>query len=345
MILAPMPAHVAGVTLTPPRTRYEVEVDDPDFRSASLERPHAARALEGATLSLRLTAADRAATFEAKPFLTPPVVPYLEMPAAAWRGLLVEQRMLSRPELVWTGAFPQGWDEGMPAPWAEALRGALMTLHRRWLAISEERWAEYSLRTLECAECRDERVAKLPPNLPAWQIRYRTDPTQRCLHGVPAMRALAALGRAHPELTFELLGWIEPAGARVPAEGPEPTRFALTGPLMSAVLAPWLIGEESRLAMPAAYRSYASSRYYYQRAWYGRAEKRPPTLSRSQENGVSLAAQAWGFTESPEDLVRGDASAAPPSLDRTASPPIEVSAALPGEPVRGKAKRARRAKK
>jgi hypothetical protein len=337
----PLPAEIAGFSLTRPRRVYEV--DEPSWGVASLARPHVARALDGATLTVRLGAGEPAATFELKPFLSPAVTPYGESPAVAWRGLLVEQRLLSRPELVWTGAFPKGWEEGLAAPWVEAQADALRALHRRFLGVTEERSADYHLRTLECAECRAARVAKLPTNLPPWQRSLRVDQPARCAHAPAALRALGALCRAHPELTFELLGWTEPAGARPVAEGPAVTRFALTGPLMEALLAPWLVGEDRRLAPSTSYRGYSGSRYYM-RSWERRRDPGLPELPRGQQNGVALAASAWDFTGEPEALVAGDASAPPPVLSRAAAPPIESPAALPGERVRGKAARARRAR-
>jgi hypothetical protein len=150
------------------------------------------------------------------------------------------------------------------------------------------------------------------------------------------MTGLDALCRAHPELTFELLGWLEPAGARKEAEGATPTRFALAGPLMEAMLAPWLVGEERRLASRTSFSGYVGSRYVWGRV---PDPKRPP-LPRWQENGVALAAQAWGFTGQPEVLVEGSAAAEEPGLDPGAAPPIEARAALPGEVVRKR--RARR---
>src|SRR4051812_10438989 len=93
-------AGVAGLSLTPPRLLYEA--GDPSWGLASLVRPHLAHTLDGATLTVRQpppAEGDRSATFESKPF--PAVQPYLESPTVAWRGLLVEQRLLSRPELIW----------------------------------------------------------------------------------------------------------------------------------------------------------------------------------------------------------------------------------------------------
>ena len=223
----------------------------------------------------------------------------------------------------------------MPRP----LTDALSTLHRRYRSLVEERYSDYTLRTLECAECKAARAAKLPPGLPPWQLQMRLGPTSRCPHAPPAMRALDALCRAHPELTFELLGWLEPAGARPAEEGPPATRFTLVGPLIEAMLGPWLaVGEERRLALRTSFRGYEGSRYVWGRV----PDPKRPDLPRAQHNGVALAASAWGFTAGPEALVQGDASEEAPALDPAAAPPIETAAALPGEPVPRKARRRRR---
>jgi hypothetical protein len=328
----PLP-EVAGVSLRVPRVHYEAG-------AASLARPHPARALDGATLVLHPPEADPTASFEMTPFLAPAVQSYLPPPAVAWRCLLVDQRLLSRPEIVWTGTLPEGWNAGVAAPLVEAITESVATLHRRYRSLVEERWSDYMLRTLECAECRDARAALVPPSLHPWQRQMRLAPTGRCPHATPAMRGLDALCRAHPELTFELLGWLTPAGARAAEEGAPATRFALVGPVMDAVLGPWLVGEERRLASRTCYRGYEGST----RPWGRPPDPRLPVLPRAQLGGVSLAASAWGFTGEPEALVHGDASAEPPALDRTAAPPFETAIALPGEAPRGKAARARKRK-
>jgi len=334
----PLPPEVAGVSLQAPRLLYEVQgpfhaatvppTPPPEsLCAAALTRPHVGRTLEGATLTVRSPESELPATFALAPFLSPAVLSYLPSPGAAWRALLVDQRLLSRPELLWTGALPEGWALGLEAPWAEAIAAALAALHARYRSLVEERYSFYQLRSLECAECLEARAAKLPPDLPPWQRQMRLSPAPRCPHAVAAMHAMGALCQAHPELTFELLGWLEPAGARLDAAGPEVTRFALTGPLMDTLLGPWLVGEAPGLASRTSYRGYEGSRLH---AWRRPSDTRP-LLPRALHNGVSLAASAWGFTGDTEALVEGDPSAEEPGLDRTAAPPIETAAVLPRE--------------
>ena len=326
------PAHpfeVAGVTLAAPLLRYDVE--DLLWGSASLVRPHLARALQGATLTVRPPDGAPDASFLLEPFfLLPAVQPYMSPPAIAWRALVVDQGLLARPELIWTGTVPEGWDQDV----AEALTA----LHRRYRGLTDERMLDWMLRTLECNECRTDRESKVPTGLPPWMAHMRRQPSGRCAHVPAALHALGALCKLHPELTFELLGWIEPAGARAENEGPPVTRFALTGPVMEAMLGPWLLGEERRLAGRSIFRGYVWP--FHTRAAWGAPSR--PLLPRWERGGVMLAASAWEIEGEPEALVQGDPSAALPGLDPAAAPPIEAEAALPGEKVRRKSGRGRR---
>src|SRR6185312_7630517 len=171
----PLP-DVAGLSLRAPLLRY-------DAGRAALTRPHAARALDGASLILQHDegASPATSTFELTPFIAPAVQPYLPPPAVAWRTLLVDLRLLSHPEIVWTGTLPEGWNTALPPPRAEEVSDAATTLHRRYRSLVEERFSDYMLRTLECAECRADRASKIPPGLPAWQVHMRLAPT-RCPH-------------------------------------------------------------------------------------------------------------------------------------------------------------------
>jgi hypothetical protein len=335
------PVDVAGVSLAVPRQHYDIARQDGG--SATLAREHPARALEGAALTVRLAEGDVTATFEMKAFAQPAVQPYTGLPpATTWRALLVEHGLLGRPELVWAGAFPAGWDQGLDAPQATALSGALGALHRRYVSLVRPASADFSLRQLECAECRAARIAKLPPNQPAWRTAM-TQPLTKCPHAEHAMRALGELCSAYPELTFELLGWIEPAGARVKDEGPPPSRFVLTGLLVEALLGPWLVGEELRTLQRSMFRAYDTGRRTYQPDWSAHADPRRTSLHRGQRAAIALAASAWGIAGTPETLVRGNDGAPAPALDPAAAPPIEATAALPGAAVKRRAARARRA--
>jgi hypothetical protein len=336
--VVPVP-DVAGVSLAAPRLHYEV-LDRP-WGSATLARPHAARALEGAVLKVRLVEGDEVVTFEMKSFIHTPVQPYIQSPAAAWRGLLVDHGLLARPELVWSGKLPAGWDAGLPAPWATSLRDALAELHRRWTSHVHPPSMDYMLRMVECAGCRAAREAATPGRLLPGQRFVYVAPPPRCAHGPHAMRALGELCALHPELTFEMLGWIEPAGARLPAEGPTPARFVLTGPVVEALLGPWLVGDELLAQQRAQYRGYDFTRRTYQPAWT--PDARRPTLPRWEHAAVALCASAWGYAAQPDALVAGsagsEAGAAAPALDP--APPLEVPPALPGVTVPSKAARAR----
>lgn len=358
---APLPHEIAGETLKAPRLFYDADgpppvrpppqapgappsrPGPPAWASASIARPHAARALGGCTLVVRFLQGAPTATFDLAPLVQPAVQPYWPAPAAAWRALLVDHRLLTRPEVVWTGSLPEGWKAGLAADDAEAVASALTALHRRYLSLTEGRSLDYSLRSLECAECRADRAAKLPPNLPPWQRQMRLSSSIACPHLPAAADALGALSRAHPELTFELLGWIEPAGARPRAEGAPATRFALTGPLMEALLGPWLVGEDKRHAARMTFTGYVGGRYYDWRAAHGnKPAPDRPTLPRAQKSAVALAAAAWGFVDDPESLVHGDARAEAPGLDRAAAPPIEAPAVMPGNVPRRKRARKKR---
>ena len=337
------PPDIAGVSLTAPRLRYEIE--DRPWGSAAITRAHAARSLEGATIAVRLAEGDVVATFELKSFIQPPVQSYLPPPATAWRGLLVEHALLARPELVWAGAFPAGWGEGLAAPWVAALRDALGDLHRRYTSLVRPLSMDYALRQIECAECCATRMASVPARTPGLRFLAALPPPPRCPHGPDAMRALGELCPAHPELTFELLGWLEPAGARLLEEGPTPSRFVLTGPVMEALLGPWLVGDEQLALQRTLYRGYDASRRTYRSAWA--PEPPRPSLHRHESSALALAASAWGYSATAEALITGNAAegVAAPALEPAAAPAIDVPIALPGAPVRGKAARARAARK
>ena len=59
--------------------------------------------------------------------------------------------------------LPEGWAERIAPSLAEEITPALTALHQRFRAVTEERTADYALRTLECAECRAARLAAVPP--------------------------------------------------------------------------------------------------------------------------------------------------------------------------------------
>jgi hypothetical protein len=336
------PPEIAGLSLEPPRLRYEIEIRP--WGACVLERPHAARGIEHGTLALRLVEGDAASTFEMKSFVQPAVQPYYPPPpAVAWRALLVEHALLARPELIWSGAFPVGFGEGLAAPWVAELRAALEELHRRYASRVRPLSMDYSLRQIECAECHAARLASVPA--PAPHLRFTASlPPPKCPHGPAAMRALGELCEVYPELTFEVLGWMEPAGARVAAEGPTPSRFVLTGPLVEAVLGPWLLGDDPRAQQRMLYRGYDPSRRTYRPPW----TRDPPktTLHRGEVLALGLAGSAWGYTTPPEAMVVGSAPAGPtPTLEPGVLPELEVPLALPGARATGKAARARATRK
>lgn len=344
---ADAPWDVAGVSLAAPQLRYEIE--GRPWGSAVLARDHVARSLHGATISVCLAEGDVVTTFELKSFVQVPFHPYMgPPPATAWRGLLVEQGLLARPELVWSGAFPAAWEQGLTPAWVTALRDALAELHRRYTSLVRPASMDYAIRMLECAECQAARLASVPAPTPGLRFLARLPPPPHCAHSPDAMRALGELCEAHPELTFELLGWLEPAGARLPAEGPTPSRFALTGPLIEALLGSWLLGDDALVLQSTIYRGYDASRRTYRAGWTPDPPR--PTLHRWQSSAVALAASAWGYTAHPEALVAGKPGedATPMTLDALgpgAAAAIEVPLALPGTPARGKAARARATRK
>jgi hypothetical protein len=336
MIIDPQVA--AGLSLVPPRPSYEVATA---WGTATLTRRHLLRTLDTATLAAHQAEGGSVATFEMTPFVAKAVETYRPPPAQALRALIVELGLLSRPELVWTGALPEGWQEGFAAPLVEAIPAALRELHERFVGLTDEKKPHYALRELSCAECLAARLAASPPGTTPWQVRYQR---HVCGHGPSAFRALAALCTEHPELTFEVLGWFEPAGAVITGyretpiadDAPAPSRFVLGARLIETLIGPWLVGEEPVLGRKSSYHGHSGS---WRWAWENRHTPRKE-LPRWEQNGVAFAATAWEVQGVPEELVEGDASAPEPSLDRAAAPHLTGTAALPGSKPRRRKPRA-----
>lgn len=333
------PRVAAGVSLALPRLSYEAATLE---GTATLTRPHLLRTLDAGKLAAGFAEGGGVATFDMMRFVAKAVEGYQPPPAQAFRALIVEVGLLSRPELIWSGVLPDGWQEGLAAPLVEAVPAALRELHERFVSLTDEKKPHYLLRELECAECLAAREAAVPPGTPSWHSRYQR-PT--CAHGPAAFRALGALCRAHPELTFEVLGWIEPAGAipsgyrepTIPEGAPMPNRFVLAGRLMDAMIGPWLVGEEPALGRKSSY--YGGYGGSYRWAWENRHKPRKE-LPRWDQNGVAFAATAWEVTGVSEELVEGEPNAPDPSLDRAAAPPLTGTAALPGSKPRRRRPRA-----
>lgn len=348
------PRDLAGVCLTAPRLRYELA--ERPWGSAALHRGHSAMPLKGAWLSLRLhggespspaAAGAEVVSFEMRGFVQDAVALHTNAPpATAWRRLIVDHGLLGRPELVWSGAFPEGWDARLPAPWAGALRSALAALHARYASIVGAPSTERAFQLMECEPCKKAHGLVSPGRVPP-----------RCPHMPYAQRALGELAQVHPELTFELLGWITPAGASFAGTAQPPSRFVLDGQLVEAVLGPWLVDKDLRTLSRYLY---GYSRRDPQRRTYRAVPIAAPDLPRAsfypeQREALTLAATAWGLSAPPEVLIVDDGTApdaAPPPVLEAAALVVDVPQVFPmGEepvteeqtPVRARTSPARRA--
>lgn len=238
------------------------------------------------------------------------------------RALLVDHRLLQRPELLSSTSAP------LPDASAEVreARDALQTALIMTISRPE------SLHKFRCPSC----PAPAAPAAPRavhnyYGYGYAPRVTEDCAHVALYPRVLSSLMATHPELTFEF------AGLTAPDAYENPTRFVLTGEVMLGLLAAWLLpGDEDARAR----RAYTAGRWDW---GYGRARRKKPRAAavriawegvpEAQRAGLTFAARAWQceadaprFARRPEGAV-----AVAPWQPTDATTALDLAVLLPEE--------------
>jgi hypothetical protein len=213
-----MSDDIAGLALRAPRDTYEAAV--PGMGSATLRRVQPTGF--SLTLTLDESVARSLATGKGATEVTlpgpSPAHHRTFTPPGDLRALLVEHRLLHRPELLRGGRA----DLSDPAA-AEALDGLQITLVA---TVSRPSGWAYT----RCAKCPEAPPPGQRPHSSYYGIGYPAPAREHCAHVALYPKALTALMDAHPELTFEFADLLAPDAANAP------TRYVLTGASMQRAL-------------------------------------------------------------------------------------------------------------
>lgn len=294
-----MSDDIAGLSLRAPRGTYEAAV--PGVGRATLRRsPHLQFTL---SLTLDVAVAKALPTGGGATEVTlpgPAAAHHVSFPRGGdLRALLVEHRLLHRPELLRDGRT----ELSDPAA-AEAREGLQATLVA---AVSRPSGFGYT----RCAKCPEAPSPGQRPPTGYYGFGYPAPPRAHCAHVALYPKALNALMDAHPELTFEFADLLAPDATSAP------TRFVLTSAAVRWALLAWLLP-----GRPLA----RSRRAYVDSGWessgYGRTRRKKPRptasraawegVSEAQRVGLTFAARAWQCeVDAPRFAARPTAAIAP----------------------------------
>jgi hypothetical protein len=250
----------------------------------------------------------------------------------SWRALIVEHRLLSRPELIRSESARKAWETASGA--GEAERAALRALAERYHRVLSSYTTGRPRVVIECAACQAAREQRGAASVPRHLRTIYPGREQRasCVHAPMAVNALEQLCEAHPELTFEIIGWFAPEGALSRSQdASSPRRFVLDTGVMKAVYGHWLLGQAPEEWGSWRYHGYRQHERKSFRVDRRRLTNQPDKVAKKLRGALAFAAASWGIASAPEELViEADAESSPlPVLGERKPPRLATPRVLP----------------
>ncbi|MFH0899251.1 MAG: hypothetical protein V2A73_01350 [Pseudomonadota bacterium] len=286
--------------------------------------------------------------------------------AAAWRSLIVDHRLFSRPELILSPAHRSTWKRAPDVTDEERI--ALDDLAERYRDIVQPRQndADADADAVECDACSAARMHRLEQerasrachgfgrSLSRRSSSLSSSGTneqhpQHCVHYPVACMALDHFCQSHHELVFEVLGLLQPGGdewARNAAVATE-HRFLLGCNIVKDIIGQWLLDEtpynrhfSDSCSSARGHRSPSSGRRSRLDRRSAKTSGTADPLPEKVRHGLANAAAFWGIQAQAEDLVlpvpsldsEGENSAPFPVLGGSKPAPLATIRLLPELP-------------